>query len=200
MNKRYLLLAGLLLVAALFVSACSAQTSASAGNDHEAEAAHEEESGHDEDGGHEDDGHMDGMTHIHAEAPAEFEALVNPVAGDAAAIAAGQEIFVSTCAVCHGQEGRGDGENAVNLDPNPANLADGMMLSTLSDGYLFWRVSKGGAIEPFNSAMPAWESSLTEDQRWQVVTFIRSLPDTEHGMEEDHSAGEEMHMEGEHSD
>jgi hypothetical protein len=56
------------------------------------------------------------------------------------------------------------------LDPKPATLADGVMMNELSDGYLFWRVSKGGAMEPFNSAMPAWESGLTEEQRWQVIS------------------------------
>ena len=197
MNKRIWLLARLLFIAALLVSACSAQTNAATGNEQEAEADHQEEAGHES----EEHGHMGDMTHIHAEAPEEFATLVNPVAGDAAAVAAGQEIFESTCAVCHGSEGRGDGENAAELDPKPANLADGMMLDTLSDGYLFWRVSKGGAMEPFNSAMPAWESSFTEDQRWQVVTFIRSLPEAGHDMEEDHHADEEeMHMEEEHHD
>jgi mono/diheme cytochrome c family protein len=72
------------------------------------------------------------------------------------------------------------------------------MLSSLSDGYLFWRISKGGAIEPFNSAMPAWESSLTEDQRWQVVTYIRTLSDGHGHMEESHE--DTTHMDDDHVD
>ena len=63
-----------------------------------------------------------------------------------------------------GAEGAGDGVAAVGLDPKPANLGDSEMMSTLTDGYLFWRVSKGGAMEPFNSAMPAWDPGLTEEQ------------------------------------
>lgn len=66
----------------------------------------------------------------------------------------------------------------------------------LSDGYLFWRVSKGGVIDPFNSAMPAWESALTEDQRWEVISYIRTLA-TNDGMEMD---GMNMNEDGEHMD
>ncbi len=75
------------------------------------------------------------------------------------------------------------------LNPKPATLADGMMMNDLSDGYLFWRVSKGGAMEPFNSAMPAWESGLTDEQRWQVISYVRTLADDEDG-----------HMDDEHKD
>jgi hypothetical protein len=40
-----------------------------------------------------------------------------------------------------------------------------MMMADMSDGYLFWRVSKGRAMDPLNSAMIAWEGFLTEEQR-----------------------------------
>ncbi len=136
------------------------------------------------------------MEHEHVAAPDEFASLTNPLSGNEAAIASGQEIFATNCVVCHGETGKGDGAAAVGLDPKPADLSDGMMLSRLSDGYLYWRVSKGGMIDPFNSAMPAWENSLTEEQRWQVISFIRTLAD-ENGM----GMGDEEHMDddGEHS-
>jgi mono/diheme cytochrome c family protein len=120
---------------------------------------------------------MAGMGHIHADPPQEFANLTNPFAGDTAAAEAGKETFNTNCATCHGPEGQGDGPASTGLDPQPANLADGMMMGGLSDGYLFWRITKGGAMEPFNSAMPAWEAALTEEQRWQLVSFIRSLSD-----------------------
>lgn len=115
------------------------------------------------------------MDHAHVEAPNEFASLTNSFAGDADAIAAGKEIFVTNCVTCHGPEGAGDGVGAVGLDPQPADLGDRQMMPTLSDGYLFWRVSKGGAIEPFNSAMIAWEGTLTEEQRWQVISYVRTF-------------------------
>jgi mono/diheme cytochrome c family protein len=30
-------------------------------------------------------------------------------------------------------------------------------------------------MEPFNSAMKAWEMALTEEQRWQVISYIRTF-------------------------
>ena len=115
------------------------------------------------------------MDHGHVEAPDEFASLTNPFAGDSEAVAAGQEIFVTNCVTCHGPEGAGDGDAAAGLDPKPADLGDNEMMSTLTDGYLFWRVSKGGAMETFNSAMVAWEGSLTEEQRWQVISYVRTF-------------------------
>jgi mono/diheme cytochrome c family protein len=133
------------------------------------------------------------MDHGHVEAPDEFASLTNPFGDDHEAVEAGETIFQTNCASCHGSEGMGDGAAAEALDPKPATLADGMMMDTLSDGYLFWRVSKGGALEPFNSAMPSWEAALTEDQRWQVISYVRTLAQEMEGM--DHSEDDESHSE-----
>ncbi|HZD10841.1 MAG TPA: cytochrome c [Candidatus Binatia bacterium] len=157
------------------------------------QAATQDEHSHDEHE-HEAGESMEGMHHMDVEPPDEFAALTNPFAGDPEAIDAGEAIFQVNCATCHGTEGKGDGPAAEGLDPKPAVLAD-PMLNSHSDGYLFWRVSKGGQMEPFNSAMPAWETSLTEDQRWQVISFVRTLTadadehmhDDEHVDDHDHS-------------
>ncbi|MBE7549798.1 MAG: cytochrome c [Anaerolineales bacterium] len=124
---------------------------------------------------HAGDEHGAGMAHAHVDPPSEYAQLTNPFAGDAVAIAAGQTIFDTNCATCHGPQGQGDGLAATGLNPKPANLADRQMLDSLSDGYLFWRVSEGGALAPFNSAMPAWKATLSEEQRWQVISYLRSL-------------------------
>ena len=188
MNKKLLYL--LVLIAALVLATACGGSSES----EEAQAAAADE--------HEDE-HMDdhGAQHIHADPPEEFVSLTNPEAGHDEAIAAGKELYTTNCLTCHGPEGKGDGEGAVNLDPKPANLSDGAMMADLSDGYLFWRISKGGAFEPFNSAMPAWEQSFTEDQRWQLVTYVRSLSGDDHDhMDEDEHMEEDAHEEGEHEE
>lgn len=124
---------------------------------------------------HIDDEHSAMMAHAHVDPPSEYAQLTNPFAGDAAAIAAGQTVFNTNCTTCHGPQGQGDGPTAVGLNPKPANLADRQMLDSLSDGYLFWRVSEGGAMAPFNSAMPSWKAALSEEQRWQLISYVRSL-------------------------
>ncbi len=43
----------------------------------------------------------------------------------------------------------------------------------LSDGYLYWRISEGG--HSFGTAMPAWNESLSEQARWDLINYMRSL-------------------------
>lgn len=119
-----------------------------------------------------EDDHDEG-DRAHVETPAEYANLSNPFAGDHEAAGAGAQIYEINCAACHGPEGLGDGPAAEGLDPKPASLAN--VHIEMSDGALFWRVSEGGGFEPFNSAMPPWKDILTEDQIWQVITFVREF-------------------------
>jgi mono/diheme cytochrome c family protein len=105
--------------------------------------------------------------------PAEYAGKTNPKSGDAAAIAAGKDLYAANCASCHGATGMGDGPAAAALDPKPKALAT--EISSIKDDYLLWRISEGGAFAPFNSAMPAWKASLTEDQIWQVIAYLHTL-------------------------
>jgi hypothetical protein len=49
------------------------------------------------------------------------------------------------------------------------------MMAEVGDDYLFWLISEGGMIEPFNSLMPAWKQVLGEEERWQVIAYLRTL-------------------------
>jgi mono/diheme cytochrome c family protein len=95
------------------------------------------------------------------------------MANDQAAADAGKQIFGTNCSSCHGTDAKGDGPAAASLNPKPADLID--LQSEFGDAYLFWRISEGGAMPPFNSQMPSWKSTLSEDQIWQTITYIRSL-------------------------
>jgi mono/diheme cytochrome c family protein len=116
----------------------------------------------------------------HVGAPSEFANLTNPFAGDHEAAEAGVGIYEVNCATCHGPEGKGDGPAAVGLDPQPASLTDAHMMEEMNDGALFWRVSEGGMMEPFNSVMPAWKDTLSEDEIWQVITYVREFAEDDH--------------------
>lgn len=149
----------------------------------------------DDHGAEMDEHHAEGQGHHHAEAPHEFEDMHNPLATNSQTIAAGQAIFETSCATCHGATGNGDGPAAQSLDPQPASLADTDMMQELSDGYLYWRISEGGQMEPFNSAMPAWKDGLSEQQIWQVISFVRTLGN---GHMEDASATGDHHDDAAH--
>jgi mono/diheme cytochrome c family protein len=113
------------------------------------------------------------MARHHATIPAEYSGQNNPVAADEASISRGAEIYEDECATCHGDEGMGDGQAGTSLDPLPAPLSHtGRMLA---DDYLYWRISEGGSEAPFNSAMPPWKRILDEDERWDVINYLRVM-------------------------
>ena len=136
-----------------------------------------DDNGHND--GQADDGHNDGHAGTdagHPEVPPAYANLVNPYAGDPGAIQEGEAIYQAFCATCHGAEGRGDGPAAAGLNPPPANLADAGMMSGLTDGFLFWRVSEGMmATGTGASAMPAFGMMLDEAQIWQVIAYVRTF-------------------------
>ncbi|HID50504.1 MAG TPA: cytochrome c [Anaerolineae bacterium] len=113
------------------------------------------------------------MARHHAAIPEEYAGLTNPTSADEASIERGAEIYAAQCASCHGDGGMGDGPAAANLDPEPAAIAQSSQM--IGDDYLFWRISEGGAIEPFNSNMIAWKSILDEDARWDVINYVQAL-------------------------
>jgi mono/diheme cytochrome c family protein len=67
----------------------------------------------------------------------------------------------------------GDGPAAAGLDPAPAAIAHTSQM--LGDDYQFWRISEGGAMEPFNSEMIAWKDIIKEDARWDVINYVQAL-------------------------
>lgn len=115
------------------------------------------------------------MARHHATIPDPYAGMSNPISADTASLERGEKIYTASCASCHGDGGMGDGPAAAALDPEPAPIAhSGQMLG---DDYLFWRISEGGQMDPFNSAMIAWKGSLDEDARWDVVNYIQALGD-----------------------
>jgi mono/diheme cytochrome c family protein len=93
--------------------------------------------------------------------PAADHARVNPVAGDAATIAAGANLFANNCAKCHGAAGAGKGSRP------PLKSA---RIAGATDGDLAWMLKNGN---PFKG-MPGW-GALPEQERWQLVAYVRSL-------------------------
>jgi mono/diheme cytochrome c family protein len=101
-------------------------------------------------------------------APADASKIANPVAADATAIATGKALFTTICFVCHGDEGKGDGINAPSLERQPADLSSADVQKQ-TDGALFWKISEG------NPPMLTFKDVLSEEQRWQLVHFLRTL-------------------------
>jgi mono/diheme cytochrome c family protein len=105
--------------------------------------------------------------------PARAARKPNPVTADAKSIDRGKQLYMMGCLPCHGPAGKGDGPVAGTLERNgvsvrPGNLADPKLWQE-SDGALFWKITEG------NSPMPSWGQALTEEQRWDLVNYVRTL-------------------------
>jgi len=96
-----------------------------------------------------------------AKAPQKAAARSNPLASDPDAVAAGGKLFAQHCAECHGDMADGGKKG-------PSLLAPEVQQST--PGTLFWLLTNGVV----RRGMPVW-SKLPEPQRWQLVSFIKSL-------------------------
>ena len=103
--------------------------------------------------------------------PLDVANIRNPVPPDERSIAAGRQIYTTYCETCHGETGHGDGPTGLRLVPRPADLTIHMVPGVHRDGELFYWISYGFP----KSAMPAWAGTLSEQDRWDVVNYARTL-------------------------
>jgi copper transport protein len=97
--------------------------------------------------------------------------VVNPIPATNASIAAGQSVYAQNCQICHGASARGDGPLARTMNPAPADLTAHLAPGVHPDGDIFGWISRGYP----GSAMPAFKDTLSEQQRWDVLNYLRSL-------------------------
>ena len=93
----------------------------------------------------------------------------------------GQELFKDRCSECHGEEGRGNASKTLKTDWGdrvwPRDLRKSWTLRRGADPKeIFTRISTGIAGTPMPSfADPANKKKLTEEERWNVVNFVKSI-------------------------
>ena len=90
----------------------------------------------------------------------------------ATSIMDGAHLFPQNCASCHGAAGHGDGPLAKSLPVPPADLTAGHLWMH-SDGELFWWLTNGIPAPDGAPAMPGFAATLTPDQRWHLIDYIR---------------------------
>ncbi|MCB9453038.1 MAG: c-type cytochrome [Anaerolineaceae bacterium] len=105
--------------------------------------------------------------------------VVTPVSGDqsqgwttwlAADLQEGKEIYVENCLTCHGCAGNGLGSYGGTMSVTPADFRQ-EPFRNMPDDQWFWHVSEGVP----GTLMPVWKTSLTEDQRWNVIHYIQQI-------------------------
>jgi putative copper export protein/mono/diheme cytochrome c family protein len=88
----------------------------------------------------------------------------------AVSVASGAALFRAHCATCHGAGGRGDGPGGAGLPRPPADLT-APHTAQHTAGDMFWWLTHGIPA----GGMPPFDGVLSEDERWDVINFIRAL-------------------------
>ncbi|HRX87439.1 MAG TPA: c-type cytochrome [Phycisphaerae bacterium] len=118
-------------------------------------------------------GLLDGMGHVAWESSVAWRSgdMVSPVTGDANAASDGFEHYRSTCVMCHGAPDVAGAEWVGGMLPMPPNLAL-KETQERSDAELFHIIHDGVRM----TGMPAFGSSHSDRQIWEMVAFLRKLP------------------------
>ncbi len=88
-------------------------------------------------------------------------------------IAEGKKVYKSNCLSCHGKEGKGDGPKSEELSVIVTDMTTAKVQAQ-TDGELFWKINEG------RKPMPSYKRTLTVDQHWEVINYIRTLEKKEH--------------------
>ena len=111
--------------------------------------------------------------HVVPPAPKEFRLV-----GDAKR---GEAIYTPLCASCHGKTGDGRGIIGKALTPPPRDFTDPKHMAAMSDWELFLAVSSGGTSVGLSATMPAWSSTLKEQDIHDVVVFVKTFCEKKKG-------------------
>jgi putative copper resistance protein D len=98
------------------------------------------------------------------------QSSANPVPADAASVARGQELYMQSCAMCHGFQGRGDGPMARTIVPRPSDFRIHMAEGHTPEQLFDW-VSNGVP----DTAMPGYANEFSVEDRWHMINFLQTF-------------------------
>ncbi len=103
--------------------------------------------------------------------PLEAGKMKNPLPETGEVVSQGQEVFLGSCAQCHGADARGDTNIGRNMAP-PAMDLTSAHVQHWSDAELFWIIQNGVRL----TGMPAWKSTISDNDTWKLTHYIHNLP------------------------
>ena len=102
------------------------------------------------------------------EAP-DIQPVTNPVPASPESHARGEKLYMQYCSKCHGETGNGAGPSAHGFSTNPRQLWAWHNADASADPYLFWFITNG------RTDMPPWGVILSENERWDLVNYIKTI-------------------------
>lgn len=98
-------------------------------------------------------------------APADADAILSHIKFTEEISQEGAKTYSSSCVSCHGTPSQG---NYTPMVPPPGDVA-GTDIQNQSDGSLYYKIRQG------KGAMPGFTDALSEEEVWQLVSYIRSF-------------------------
>jgi mono/diheme cytochrome c family protein len=111
------------------------------------------------------------MTARNLSIPASERDAKNPFAPTAEVLSEARAHFADHCATCHGNDGSGKTEIGQNLYPKAPDLRQSAT-QNLTDGQIYYIIHNGIRL----TGMPAWGGPGKDADSWELVLFIRHLP------------------------
>lgn len=96
----------------------------------------------------------------------------NPLPDTTETRADGKEAFSHYCVACHGTDGQNTGVPFTDHISPPIPSLASPVVQSYTDGQLKWILDNG--IRP--SGMPGSKGTLSDDELWSIVVFLRHLP------------------------
>ena len=101
--------------------------------------------------------------------PEAAKKVTNPVPANETTLKTAKDTYMEYCAQCHGDTGKGDGHEAAMYKTKPADFTDAHMMSEMTDGEIYYKMTEG------RRPMPSFKKTLTEEQRWMLVSYVKTF-------------------------
>ena len=99
----------------------------------------------------------------------------------------GKRVFIQRCATCHGPEGRGDGQNAYNLQPPPPDFQESLANLPVEHRQA---VIEGGTEALGRSPLcPPWGRTLGEEEVEVLLAYMAVMEQPSAEEDDDVSPG-----------
>lgn len=103
--------------------------------------------------------------------PIEAENRKSPLPENEQTLKGGRELYLQSCAICHGADGHARTKLGRGMYP-PAMDLTSPHVQHWNDAELFWIIQNGVRL----TGMPSWKATLSPSDIWELVEFMHDLP------------------------